>query len=66
MLLSMLLLALHCAAQVDLDRLLLCQGLDLPSLQDAATHPVTVEALERSQQVGRGKQQNLPWAEQQG
>ena len=37
--------------QVDLTRLLLCEGLDLASLQDAGQHPITLEALEKKRQV---------------
>lgn len=37
--------------QVDLDRLLLCQGLDLASLRDPACQPVTREQLDRRQRV---------------
>lgn len=40
--------------QVDLSKLLLCEGLDPASLRDCAKRPVTLEALEESQQVGLG------------
>ncbi|GAB4822203.1 hypothetical protein N2152v2_009249 [Parachlorella kessleri] len=37
--------------QVDLGRVLMCENLDLASLRDAASRPITLEAAQRQQQM---------------